>query len=201
MSAAEHISKGVPKARADHRGAAKLNDIRAVRTRAQIDSAFVALLHRRAYDNMRVSDITKKAGVGRATFYAHFTSKDDLLRSQLQRVVLPMLLARPEQPFLLDCRAFFEHICTAPYIYKALMGGRERNGTRVIREVFEQHLDCVLTATSQRIDGTLPDLLVKRFVISVLIGVAAHALNSGSEITAEEMQRRFQKLVGSGLSA
>ncbi len=159
------------------------------------------LLHCRSYDNMRVSDITKKAGVGRATFYAHFTSKDDLLRSQLQRVVLPMLRVQPKEPFVLDCRAFFEHIRTAPHIYKALMGGRERNGARVIREVFEQHLEGVLTTTSQGIDATIPELLVKRFVVSALLGVAAHTLNSGGEITAEETQRLFQKLVGSGLSA
>lgn len=171
-----------------------------MRTRAQIDSAFVMLLHRRSYDNVRVSDITTKAGVGRATFYAHFTSKDDLLRSQLQRVVLPMLRAQPNEPFLLDSRCFFDHIRTAPRIYKSLMGGRERNGARVIREALEQHLDDILTATSQAIDGTIPDLLLKRFVVSALLGVAAHALHGTGETTAEEMQRLFQKLVGSGLS-
>ena len=171
-----------------------------MRTRAQIDSAFVTLLHHRSYDNMRVSDITRKAGVGRATFYAHFTSKDNLLRSQLESVVLPMLRVQPNEPFLLDCRAFFEHIRSAGHIYKALMGGRERSGAHVIREALEQHLDGVLTATSKRIDGTIPELLVKRFVVSALLGVAAHTLNSGDTTTAEEMQRLFQKLVGSGLS-
>jgi AcrR family transcriptional regulator len=159
------------------------------------------LLHRRSYKNMRVSDITKKAGVGRATFYAHFTSKDDLLRSQLQRVVLPMLRVQPQEPFLLDCRIFFEHIRTAPRIYKALMGGGERSGARVIGEALEQHLESVLTETSRSIDSTIPEPLVKRFVVSALLGVAVHTLNSGVETTAEEMQRLFQKLVGSGLSA
>ena len=181
------------------RAAAAPHDGRSVRTRAQIDSAFVTLLHRRSYDTIRVSDITKKAGVGRAAFYAHFTSKDDLLRSQLQRVVLPMLRIQPNEPFLLDCRIFFEHVRTAPHIYRSLMGGRERNGARVIREVFEQHLDTILAATGEHIDGSIPELLVKRFVVFALLGVAAHAPNSGGETTAGEMQRLFQKLVGSGL--
>jgi AcrR family transcriptional regulator len=201
MSGTKQKSQSVSKALAGPKGAAKPADSRAVRTRAQIDSAFVMLLHRRSYDNMRVSDITRKAGVGRATFYAHFTSKDDLLRSQLQRVVLPMLRVQPKEPFLLDCRRFFEHIRTAPHIYKALMGGRERNGARVIREALEQHLGSVLNTTSGGIDDTIPEPLVKRFVVSALLGVAAHTLNSGGTTTAEEMQRLFQKLVGSGLSA
>jgi len=200
MSGTKQKSKSVSKAGADRKGAAKPADSRAMRTRAQIDSAFVMLLHRRSYDTMRVSDITKKAGVGRVTFYAHFTSKDDLLRSQLQRVVLPMLRVQPKEPFLLDCRRFFEHIRTAPHIYKALMGGRERSGARVIREALEQHLESALTTTSRGIDGTIPEPLVKRFVVSALLGVAAHMLHNGGETTAEEMQRLFQKLVGSGLS-
>ena len=83
MTAAKQKSRSVSKAAAGRNGAAQPADIRAVRTRQQINSAFVMLMHRRSYDSMRVSDITRKAGVGRATFYAHFTSKDDLLRSQL----------------------------------------------------------------------------------------------------------------------
>jgi AcrR family transcriptional regulator len=200
MSGEKQKSQSVSKTVASHNGAAKPADSRAVRTREQINSAFVLLLHRRSYDNMRVSDITKRAGIGRATFYAHFTSKEDLLRSQLQRVVLPMLRVQPKEPFLLDCRRFFEHIRTAPHIYKALMGGRERSGARVIREALEQHLESALTTTSRGIDGTIPEPLVKRFVVSALLGVAAHMLHSGDETTAEEMQRLFQKLVGSGLS-
>jgi AcrR family transcriptional regulator len=201
MSGTKHKSQTVSNAVAGGKGAAKLADSRAVRTRAQIDSAFVMLLHRRSYDNMHVSDITRKAGVGRATFYAHFTSKDDLLRSQLQRVVVPTLRVQPREPFLLDCRGLFEHIRTAPQIYKALMGGRERNGARVIREILEQHLENALTMTSRGIDDTIPEPLVKRFVVSALLGVISHTLNSGGQTTAREMQRLFQKLVGSGLSA
>jgi AcrR family transcriptional regulator len=201
MSVTKQKPQSVSNAKAGLNGAAKSADSRAVRTRAQIDNAFVMLLHRRSYDNLRVSDITRTAGVGRATFYAHYTSKDDLLRSQLQRIVLPMLRVQPQEPFLLDCRAFFEHIRTAPHIYKALMGGRERNAARVIREAVEQHLEGALNTTSRGIDSTIPAPLVKRFVVSALLGVAGHTLNSGDKTTAEEMQRLFQKLVGSGLSA
>ena len=199
MSGAKQKSQNVSKLVASRSGAAEPIDSRAVRTRAKIDIAFVTLLQRRSYDNLRVSDITEKAGVGRATFYAHFTSKEDLLRSQIERVVLPMLRVQGSEPFLLDCRAFFEHIRSAPQMYRALMGGRERNGARAIREAFEQHLDGILTSNSQGIDDTLPEPLVKRFVVSVLLGVSAHALNRRDSMSAEEMQRLFQKLAGSGL--
>ncbi len=150
---------------------------------------------------MRVSDITRKAGVGRATFYAHFRSKDDLLRSQMQRFVLPMLGVLPDKPFLLDCRAFFAHIRAIPHIYKALLVGRQQTGARVIREVLELHLDGALLAVPNRQSIAIPEPLVKRFVISVLLSVSAYMLNSGNDAPAEEMQRLFERLVGSGLSA
>ena len=111
-----------------------------------------------------------------------------------------MLRVLPEESFLLDCRRFFEHIRTAPHIYKALIGGPERSGARVIREVLELHLESAMSEAKRGIDGSIPEPLVKRFVVSALLGVAAHTLHSGNETTAEEMQRLYQKLVGSGLS-
>ena len=58
-------------------------DLRSRRTRHHIDHALTRLLLRRSYDAIRVSDITKKAEIGRGTFYAHFDNKDELLQPGL----------------------------------------------------------------------------------------------------------------------
>jgi AcrR family transcriptional regulator len=54
-------------------------DPRVVRTRQLILDAFMALLNEKAFQAITVSDITKRATVNRATFYAHFTDKYALL--------------------------------------------------------------------------------------------------------------------------
>jgi AcrR family transcriptional regulator len=119
----------------------KKNDERVLRTRKKLDAAFVELLYRRSYGNIRVSDITKKAGVGRATFYAHYTSKDDLLRSQFNRIVAPMLAIKLDDPCLLDASALLKHVQTAPRLFKALVVGPEAGGgPRVLRECFEHRV-------------------------------------------------------------
>src|SRR3954469_3330154 len=59
-------------------------DRRVARSRKAILSAFVALVLERRYDAIRVSDVIDKADVGRSTFYAHFKSKDDLLRQSME---------------------------------------------------------------------------------------------------------------------
>src|SRR5689334_14210029 len=119
-------------------------DQRVRRTRAQIDAAFVELLHRRAYGNIRVSDITKKARIGRATFYAHYVGKDELLRSQFERIVSPMLASAPETPARVDALYLFAHIGSSPEIYKAFMGSDGGSAPRILRQCFEKRIREIL---------------------------------------------------------
>lgn len=48
-----------------------------------LEEAFTALLAVKPYDKITVSDITRKAGLNRGTFYAHFDSIDELMRQTM----------------------------------------------------------------------------------------------------------------------
>jgi AcrR family transcriptional regulator len=54
-------------------------DRRVERTRQQLHATLLHLVERRAYARITVGDITRRANVGRSTFYAHYRSKEDLL--------------------------------------------------------------------------------------------------------------------------
>ncbi len=177
-----------------------------VRTRKQIDAAFVELLHRRPYGSIRVSDIARKAGVGRATFYAHYSSKDELLRSQFSRIVIPMLATKLEGACPLNASAFFAHVRTAPQIYKALMSSPDAGrGPIILRECFEEHVRKALRSPESNSSGSgekfdVQKTVTARFVASSLFAVVECSLESSGRQSPQELQDIFQRLVGGGLS-
>lgn len=66
-------------------------DRRQRKTREAIFSAFTELLNRKGFTQITVGEIIEKADVGRATFYAHFETKDYLLKELCEELFCHIL--------------------------------------------------------------------------------------------------------------
>ena len=99
-------------------------DRRVMRTRTALYDALVMLITERPYDEITVEDILDRADVGRATFYAHFQSKDHLLERSLERLrkILTEAIAGGAGPD--PCRRLFEHVHEYAAVRGALAQGK-----------------------------------------------------------------------------
>jgi len=173
-------------------------DERVRRTRMRIDAAFVDLLHRRAYGNIRVSQIVKKAGVGRPTFYAHYATKDDLLRSQFERLIAPLIRTTAGDGASIDAMLFLAHVGGAQHFYRAFMGPNGGTGPHVLRECLEARVRELLSLHS--VPGvSLKQSATTRFVASSLMTVVECWIERGARETPQQVQAIFSDLVTPGL--
>ena len=61
-------------------------DRRQKKTRQAVFQAFTSLLEKKSYSAITVQEIIDRADIGRSTFYAHFETKDELLRALCQEI-------------------------------------------------------------------------------------------------------------------
>ena len=71
-------------------------DRRQRKTRDAIFNAFIQLLSKKNYNNITVAEIIELADVGRATFYAHFETKDFLLKALCEELFVHLFDAQNE---------------------------------------------------------------------------------------------------------
>jgi AcrR family transcriptional regulator len=62
----------------------RITDRRVQRTRGALMSAFIELVLTRGYEALTAEDISRKANVGRSTFYLHYANKSALLAESMR---------------------------------------------------------------------------------------------------------------------
>ena len=174
----------------------KRRDRRAQNTADKIDAAFVDLLFRKPYDAIRVSELAKRAHVGRATFYKHYADKDALLRSQLDRIVVPML-APLNEPCLIDATALFEHVRASRRLLRTI--ALSRAAQPVIQASFESHVAHTLSNKKRAFVSGITASIGPRFISSTLQALVTWWMQEGMQRSPRQMQEIFAALVGRGV--
>ena len=73
-------------------------DPRVTRTRKLLLDAFLSVMGEKSFDDITVQDITTRATVNRATFYAHFVDKHALVDEMIREGFTQMLQPRMATP-------------------------------------------------------------------------------------------------------
>jgi len=185
-------------------------DRRSLRTRAMLEDALISLFLKKDYEAITIKDIVDEANVGRSTFYAHYTGKDDLLRGSFENVRALLIdhqkdtLARRgdlKDRSLAFSLAMFEHARDHRDLYRALVGGR--GGTvalNSIRQILSDLVRDELTATRNKVTANVVSReLVVQFVVGAFMAVLTWWLDRRAELPPEQVDAMFRRLALEGI--
>jgi len=131
---------------------------RVARTKAAIEDAFVALVLEQGYERVAVEDITDRADLARATFYAHYPNKEAVLFSVSDRLVEDLMsrIAYQSGPWNVVRRdaiqTAYKHAADNPGLYRACMSDtRTRQAyLSIVSRYAEQNFRDRLTALGRQ---------------------------------------------------
>jgi AcrR family transcriptional regulator len=184
----------------------KADDRRVVRTRQALGSALVELMLARRFDDISVQQVLDRARVGRATFYAHFRNKNDLLLSDAER-----FFGMLEGHFLAnvgDSRRvapvaeLFAHVADYHRFHRAL----EQSALREpVYDLLTGHLARLIERRMAELcpgagAPSLPPAAAARMFAGALMEMMRWWLNRGAQPDAREMDAQFHEIVWGGLA-
>ncbi len=178
-------------------------DPRTRRSRSALEAALWELIAECELTQISISDITKRAGVNRSTFYEHYTDVHDLAASACTAMFDELVAATPMFGLYLTPRGrsadnplpqLFSHVAEHAHLYRILLG--PDGSARVINHLLQRiaiaaHVNRSLAATSPPTHADDPDQIPHdpeaAFVAGAVLGTVVDWLRRGCPGTPEQM--------------
>src|SRR5229473_7479882 len=186
-------------------------DRRSLRTKATLQHALNSLIQKRDYEAITIKDICDAANVGRSTFYAHYTSKDDLKRRGFEKLRKELLDRQREAqaaPGEIKDRSLgfsltmFEHARDHADHYRALVGGR--GGTVSLGQIRQILSDLVRNEFAATVGknsaDTIPRELIVQYVVGAYMAVLTWWLDGGAKLPPKRIDEMFRRLAAEGIT-
>jgi AcrR family transcriptional regulator len=182
-------------------------DRRVARTRKALHGALMSLILRKGYEAITIQDIIDEADIGRSTFYAHYTGREDVLRSGFQtlRALLmetqrnaPVKRHGPHDEALGFSVAMFEHAREYRDVYRALVGGRGSVvAVNEIRQVLSEVVKKELSGVED--DDAVPRDVRVQFIVGTFLTMLTWWLEGKPRLAPTEVDAMFRRLVLDGV--
>jgi len=191
---------------------ARRTDRRVERTQQLLRKSLLSLIQEKGFETLTVQQIIDRANVGRATFYAHFENKDDLLVSGFEDL-RASLKARQRDAFArgrsTEERVFafsqemFAHANEYRDVFRVMVG--KRSGSTVQRLLHKLLVDLVrddVKGTVARAETrAVPTEAVVQFIGSALFGLLMWWIDGKMRLSVADINAMFRKLAVPALKA
>lgn len=175
-------------------------DRRQQKTRAAIFRAFSDLLNKRNYTTVTVQDIIDEANIGRSTFYAHFDTKDALLKAMSTELfdhILNTAKDRRDPHDLFAC-------ANAPHsVFCHILHHLQENDNNILSlltcesrgvflDYFKSGMEELVSAQILTREGTLPREFLVNHIAGSFVEMVQWWIQGGCRQTPEELDTWFR---------
>lgn len=189
---------------------ARAIDRRVQRTRQLLHGSLMALIQEKGFEGLSVQEIIDRANVGRATFYAHFDSKEDLLASGIenlreslkQRQRQALSAGGSDERLFAFSRELFIHANEHRVVFRAMVG--QRSGAVVQQMLQKMLVDLVreeVKRTWAEKENEMPREAVSQFIGSGLFGLLMWWGNGKMRMAVDDVDAVFRRLAIPSLKA
>ena len=179
-------------------------DRRVRRTRAALRQALVELVLDNGFQAITVEQITERADVGRATFYAHYRDKEDLLigivrdlAADRERLLPAIRQARAEGFTGLPVKYIFEHAEQEKPVYQVILRGEgDGRALREFTDLIRAQAEAAFRLRAEQLGVTprIPLDIVARAWTGELIGVLTWWVENDTGYTATDVTAHLRDL-------
>lgn len=187
-------------------------DRRVQRTRQLLRGALFSLIQEKEFEALSVQDIIDRANVGRATFYAHFDNKQDLLMSGLedfrtaikahQRRLLQETTGSDDRAFLFSYEVF-AHADAHRDVFRAMIGKQsgavvQRAFQKILIELVREEVKAMKPGDGK---SAMPAEAVVQYIAAGLWGLLSWWADAKMRLSVEDMNRIFRQLARPAVKA
>jgi AcrR family transcriptional regulator len=184
------------------------NDPRSKRTRRLLQDALTDLMRKKKFHEISVQDITAQAEINRATFYAHFVDKYELLSAQIRDSFQNLLDEKlPQQPTFtianLRILALTAHQYLLGFAGHCATASQNSDDGLMVQQV-QRQIQAVILKWLQNtsVRPTSPSLEVTAMVVSwAIFGTILEVAWNSRKITSEQLTTQVLALLEPGLRA
>lgn len=187
-------------------------DRRVIRTKQRLKEAFIFLIAEKGVQAVTVQDITKHADVNRATFYAHYHDKYEMLDLMIMEVLQEFTDAINHSSSLDDGNLnkqaisnsfvrMFEHIGKHADFYKMMLTkkgvpGFARQMLKTISQAFNEYR---LKFQSDDQQAIVPQDILSVYTASAFLGLIMYWLENDQPYTPEYMATQLINITKFGI--
>ena len=179
-------------------------DRRVARTRAMLQDALIAMIPEGGYAPITVEDICRKANVGRSTFYAHYTGKDELRSATIDAHLQSLTKEHDLAASQMGGRVFhfslpmFQHA----YAFRSLHHALHASGEDAIHDEFRERIRRTVRqelAGKTRIEAGIPSEFAVQFVAGAFLSVLAWWIATNADLLPVRIDEMFQLMAAQGI--